>query len=227
MSAAGHPSDLALDRGGPAVESHLAACDLCRARAASAREAMAVFQQRVYPATLASVTERAPGRRGRGAWRLWLGLPVVAAASVLLFVRARHVDEADSDRTTTAYVGTKGASGLFPPGIEIFVKRGGQVVVLEPGRKVRAGDALRFVYRGEEPQHLELRLVGADGASVLLHPASGVAPLMRPGDAMAGSAVVDDRPGAEEVLIGASAQPFDTTSPPPTLRHYRIRLEKE
>jgi hypothetical protein len=173
----------------------------------------------VYPATLPAVRERVLRPRTRPRWPIWLGLPVAAAAGLLLLARPRVPER--------PYVGIKGPSGLFPPGIEIVVKRGDRVLALEPGARVHAGDALRFVYRGERAQHVAVRIVGRDGRSTPFHPAAGTVPLLNPGEAIPGSAVVDDHPGPEEITVAVAPAPFDTDAPPPSIQRHRIRLDKE
>ena len=225
MTTAAHPSELALDRGGAAVEAHLAACETCRARAARAREAINIFEQQVFPATWPKVRERLEARR-RARWPLWLGLPALATIGVLLLVRARQPEGTErSSASAGAYVGTKGSSTVFPPGIEVHVKRGDAVFPLERGQRVRAGDALRFVYRGDRPRHLELRIVGAGGAQELFHPAPGPVPAVVPGEEIPGAAVVDAMPGAEEIVVRVSDRPFRTEDP--AVGQSKIRVEKE
>src|SRR5262249_27781482 len=104
---ASHPSDYALDRGGPAVAAHLEICAACQGRAAAAAAARRAFETEVFPATVASVQARAhksaPARRAR---RLWLVAPLAAAAAAVL-IMARGLLPSSGGRGD-GYFGTKG-----------------------------------------------------------------------------------------------------------------------
>jgi hypothetical protein len=215
MSA--HPSDYVLDRGGPAVDAHLTACAACQARHHDALAAQAEFERRVLPATLPLIRERLARRRR---WRVGFGfaLPAVAAVALLLLARPRQQDP---------YTGIKGPSATWPSGIEVYVKRGASVFVLDPAGKIRPHDELRFRYRGERARHLEIRVVGADNQEHPFHPERGAAPLVQPGDTLPHAAVVDDAPGVERLVVRASDRPFGFTDDRPDIERHRMMLAKE
>lgn len=214
-----HPSDLALDRGGEAVDAHVAACALCQERVDVARDARERFEREVLPATLPAIRARLRGGAPKRRW-LWFALPVVAAAAVMLFIRGR-------EPSPPPYYGVKGQAALFPGGLEIVLRRGEKVATMTPDQRLRAGDALRFVYRGDRPRHLELRMADAAGRLALFYPDGGPAPLVRPGEALPGAAVVDGSGTAEELVVRLSDVSFDTTDEHAATQVHRIRLERE
>jgi hypothetical protein len=219
---AAHPSDYALDRGGSTVSAHLATCEPCRARAGAAELARRRFEEEVLPTTWPVVLKRArealPSRPARRRW-LWLALPLAGAAAIVLVARGAHDPVAP-------YFGSKGSAATFPFGIEIHVKRDGEVFLLSPGQKIQPGDALRLVYRGERPQHLAVRIVDRARAEQPFHPPSGPAPRIDPGGALPDAAVVDDDPGPDVIVVYASEHPFDSAAPGPEVNRQRIVLEK-
>ncbi len=217
-----HPSELALERGGAAVDAHVAACERCQARAQAAREVTDTFERRVLPATLPAIRARVGRKQVR--WRLWIGLPAIAAVGLAFFVGVHSRDALD---TTKPYFGTKGAPVLYAGALEIVVKRASVVKPLEPGEKLHAGDNLRFVYRGERSRHVELRIVERSGEALLFYPERGSAPLMHPGEALPGAAIVDNQARAEELILRLSDRPFDTADAGAAAETHHIRLEKE
>ena len=197
-----HPSTYALDRGGPAVESHLATCESCRARAAAATDIDRSFDMDVLPRTLGLVRARLGDARRRR-WRpLFVATSLLAAAAaVVLVVRpSNKVDEPQP------YTGLKGET---PIPVTVFVKRGADVWALAPGQHLRAGDALRFVARVPRARYLELR--GQDGAGHerTLFPEGARAVVVQPGEALPGGFVVDAAPGPERLVVRVSDHAFE------------------
>jgi hypothetical protein len=222
VSAGGHPSSYALDRGGPDVDAHLDGCAACRVRADAARALDERFEGDVVPRTLGRVRSRLADAPRPRSWRTWLlgGSLVAAAAAVALMVApSRRLSEAEP------YRGRKGAAA---PPLTIFVKRGSDVWALGPGQKVRAGDALRFVARVERSRYLELR--GRDGAGQerTLFPGGDSAALVTPGEALPGGFIVDGAPGSETLTALIADRAFRVgRSPDRDVEVVRIDLPKE
>lgn len=211
-----HLSDYVLDRGGAAVDAHLAACVLCRGRHDDAQAVRIEFERSVLPATLPLIRERL-ARKRRLRLGFMLAIPAVAAVALLL-ARPRAEDP---------YIGIKGPSVTWPSGIEVYVKRGDSVFTLPPEGKVRPHDELRFRYRGLRARHLEIRVVGADNQEHPFHPESGAAPLLQPGDAIPHAAVVDDAPGAEQIVVRVSDRPFAFADQRLDVERHRMTFAKE
>jgi hypothetical protein len=221
-----HPSDYALDRGGSAVDAHVAGCAACLERRAKGSQLDAHFGQDILPRTLGRLRRRFLGEkvRRRRWWALGLSLGATAvAAAVLLVARPRpHPSEAGWD-------GIKGAAIVAgAPGLSVFVKRGNDVKVLEPGQALRPGDALRFVARLDRPRFLELRARDPAGREHTLFPDGPTAAQLRPGQPLPGGFVVDAAPGPERLTVLLSDRPFAVgRSPGGDVEIVRIELPKE
>jgi hypothetical protein len=136
-----------------ALESHLARCERCRARAS----ALAAERR-----ALLAVATRLPVLSPRARPRTRLPLPAAAvtalavAACALLWLKAApEPSEPDARR--------KGA-----PHLGMFIKRGERVWRAESRAVVRAGDRLRFTYSSDRECHLALLGLDAQHASVYL-----------------------------------------------------------
>ena len=78
-----------------------------------------------------------------------------------------------------------------------------------------AGDVLRFVFKGERPRYLELRVRDGDGPVRTVFPVEGsMARLVRPGEGLPSRAMV--APGGNRLLVTAlfSDRPWPVGSPP-------------
>jgi hypothetical protein len=165
---------------------------------------------------------RARGPLGRVAWLIVVTAAIVGLA--FLVGRARTGGES----VAVSYTDVKGRK---TPGLQVILSRGGEVRPMQPGTRVRAGDALRFVVRTGQPRHLVVRTRDASGAEWILFPpeAGGPeAPLVRPGEELPGAFVLDAAPGRATVTAQFSAQPFRTDQPLPTdAEIVTVSLEKE
>ncbi len=219
-----HPSDYALDRGGAAIDAHLAACAACHGRRAAAANLDTHFERDVLPRTLGRVRAKLhDGSPRRPRWRL-LGLSVGATAVAALLIIARPRPQPDA-----AWNGIKGAvPGALGTALSVFVKRGDKVRVLEPGQPLRAGDAVRFVARLDRPRFVELRARDTAGRERTLFPEGPTAVQLRPGEPLPGGFVVDAAPGPERLTVLLSDRPFTVgRTPSDDTDVIRIELPKE
>lgn len=217
-----HPSDYALDRGGQEVDEHVAGCAACQERRGHASRLDAHFGAEILPRTLGRVrARRLDERRQRRRWWAvgWSLGAVAAAALLLLIVRPRS----ESDWT-----GIKGAAPANAARLSIFVKRGKDVKVLEPGQSLRAGDAVRFVARLDRPRYVELRARDAAGRERTLFPDGGTAAQLTPGQPLPGGFVVDAAPGPERLTMLLADRPFAVgQTPAGDVEVVRMELPKE
>jgi len=191
-------SDLVLDQivsgeaVGAAPEAHVAGCARCGERLASFRADQerdaALVAELAARAELPSVV---PLRR-----RLWLSaaLPLLAAAAILLLLLPRLLRGPGSDTRE------KGGSALA---LDVVVRHAdGKIESLGPNGRVRAGDAVRFVVSTPRPGHLVV--LGLDSAgAVSVYVSDGADPhKVERGSrqAMPGSVILDDTPGAERLV---------------------------
>jgi hypothetical protein len=222
VSASGHPSTFALERGGPGVDAHVAGCDACRARVEAAGATDRAFATDVLPRTLGRVRARlveTPRSGWRRAQLVRAGFVAVAAAA-LVVIATRPPREA-----APAYDGLKGETAAP---FAVFVKRGADVWTLGRGQKLRAGDALRFVARVSRPRYLELRGRDGGGHERTLFPEGARAALVQPGEALPGGFVVDAAPGPERLVARIADRPFTVGDAAETdVEIVRVELPKE
>ncbi len=222
-----HPSDLALDRGGPVFEAHVASCDLCRARVHAAAQIRARFDDVVFPATVAAVRAAAARTQPRRRPALWFfvgGPAALAIAGIVLLLMPAPAGVEGGGQ------GSTGIKGPPAPALEIVVKRGGDVFRLSGGGTLRPGDGLRFVYRGATPRHAALWTRDRRGHLVRFFPAGATSALIRPGETLPAAVVVDAVPGAEHVELWMSPESFDVTeagSPPAGVTVLPLDIGKE
>lgn len=181
------PSDLALDawltghlEAGErdAVETAIAECDDCRARADSLRMQRETFlespaAERFETRLLARARERAARPSLWHRWRVALGgfgAAAAAAAAVLLFV----VTPTETPTETPGGVAVKGG----PINVETFVRRDGAVLRLGAGDEVQPGDAVGFRATATRDGWLAVFGTGRDTtgslSSVAIVPRTGV-----------------------------------------------------
>lgn len=218
-----HPSDMALDAGGPAIDAHVAGCAPCRWRVESARLASERFEKEVLPRTLPLVRERLTRRR----WTrlgFWIATPALAAACAIFFLRPpAHITSGPVDPPWSGIKGSAPSStDELDRALEIYVKRGDKVWRLDRSQKLRPRDSLRWIVRGDRPRYL--RVLSRDGAgrTSRLFPASAEAGLVHPGDELPGSFILDDAPGPETLTIVFSDAP-DLGSP----TEFRLSIDKD
>ena len=150
-----------------------------------------------------------PGGRHAVLWRV-LGLSGAIAAIVgLAFVVGRP--HGNAERVAVTYASTKGPR---PPGLKIFLQRGGEVAVLDPATELHRGDALRFVVRATAPHYLVVRVRDGAGREQILFPRNGVqtAALVRPEQALPEVMAIDDTPGKETVTALFGTRPFSVAT---------------
>src|SRR5262245_13980862 len=196
-----HPSDYALDRGGSEVDAHVAGCSSCQERRGQASRLDAHFGTEILPRTLGRVRARHLDERARRRrWLLGWSVSTVAVGALLLVIgRPRPQNDWD---------GIKGPRTVGPSALSVFVKRGKDVRVLEPGQALRAGDALRFVAKLDRPRYVELRARDAAGHERTLFPEGATAAQLTPGQPLPGGFVVDAAPGPERLTILLADRPF-------------------
>ena len=227
MGTAIHPSEYALQKGEPDVKVHVQACRHCQARVQAMLDAAQRFERDVFPSTLPLVRQRLSVRPSAGRWRPLFWLPIGACAAIVLLLATQSIRHTKTGSGTPAHFGVKGQGDTYPGGLELVVKRAEKVAPLPPGHALRAGDAVRFVYQGEQAQYLELSVLDGEGHMQRFYPLQGPAPLTSPGFAFPGAVVVDDRPGAEQLLLRASNEPFTEHSNAASVQVYQIRIKKE
>jgi hypothetical protein len=120
----------------PAVASHLATCEPCRAYLASLDALDAV-----RPPSRASSWPR-PREGARWRWAIPAAASLTMAAGVLAYVGSR-------DRTDGSYVGVKGM-----PSVELMIHRDEDTFVWNGSAPIRPGDALAFRVACEGLSHV-------------------------------------------------------------------------
>jgi hypothetical protein len=107
---------------------------------------------------------------------------VLAALVGLAFLVARP---SVPDPATNPYAGLRGAAREKAAGLKVLYRRGAEERPVEPSTTLAAGDVLRFVFKGERPRYLELRVRDGDGPVTTLFPVgTSAAALVRPGDTL-------------------------------------------
>ncbi len=199
MTAAGCPSDLALERHlqdppRSALAPHLEACPACREQVARMEAEGDEFRRLVYPATVGAVEEAAEKAAGWRRWRLSLWLaPVAAAAAAVALWWGPGSD----------YVGVKG----FPFTAWLADPAGARAVA--DGGGVPAAGALRFRVQPPVPCRLWIVSVDSGGQVSRLYPAEGDGGAeVREGGALPGGAVLDGRPGPERLFAVCARNPL-------------------
>ncbi|MGZ3442151.1 MAG: hypothetical protein ACXVDD_21680 [Polyangia bacterium] len=193
--AEGCLSDLMLDRllagepVGASVEAHVAGCTECTARLGELRHERAldmplVDELRLRPARVLPLPRR----------RWLIAAPIFAAAAVLLLLLLPRFRPLPSERA-------KGSPTALV--LDVVVRHGdGTVEALAPGKRVRAGDAVRFVVSTARPGHLVILGLDAAGkVSVYVADGANPHPIVRGAhQPMPGSIILDDTPGAERLV---------------------------
>ncbi|MCU1278147.1 MAG: hypothetical protein JWM53_1693, partial [bacterium] len=187
-------SDLALDRlvAGErveaAVDAHVATCAECAARLADFR------REQLQAAPLLDELRLRPARVVPLPRRRWIvAVPIFAAAALVLFLFVPRLRTLPSERAKG------GAAALV---LDVVVRHAdGTVEALAPGKRVRAGDAVRFVVSTARPGHLVILGLDAAGkVSVYVADGGQAHPIVRGArQAMPGSIILDDTPGAERL----------------------------
>lgn len=181
-----HPSELKLeqhllDSGRSPVAGHVGGCEKCQARLSEMRQQGDDFRRFVYPATLDAVS--APRRSPfRG---LWLALPAVGLAGVLLIVRSGPSSD---------YIGAKGG----PLTLTAYAASSSAAPVAE-GQSVPAATALRFRVRTGRACALTLLSVDGGGEVSKLYSREVQGDVTLPGGVK-----LDGKPGPERFFAVCS-----------------------
>jgi hypothetical protein len=206
------PSDFKLDdldiHGGavpPEIAAHLASCAHCSARRAARAALRAEFHAEVATDLWRAIQRRqaaVPGRR----WRLWMGMPVLAAAAATILLIAWP------GQKPGIYTGPKGG-----PSLEVFCRRADQTFRLEPGQPLVPGDELRFLPQAAPPQARYILIGSVDGGGRYTpfypsHANDQSVPLPPQGEALPGGIRIDDAPGPERLLVILSLRPISVAS---------------
>lgn len=198
------------------MRAHVEGCVRCQAVLAELARSDQHFDAAVFPHTAPAVLRRRA--QGRRLLAFSLGPLVLAAAAVVLFVRAQGPDDA-GDGTRS-----KGPSPLQPlvPSLEIYARRGELLLPLVAGNSVARGDQLRFVV--QRPSTLKYALVlslTGDGGAVVYHPVGGTVATELHGIArrieLPGGVAVDARPGPERIFLLMDQKSFSLTTILPAL----------
>jgi hypothetical protein len=151
-----------------------------------------------------------PPRPGRGRLFAFLGVGLFMLGLAFLVARPSVPDPA-----TNPYAGVRGASRTKAAGLRIYYRRGETESAVEPGAALRAGDVLRFVFRGERPRHLEVRLKDGDGPAGTVFPmGAGETSPVQPSASLGVTPTV--APGKGKVIVTAlfSDAPRAVGAPP-------------
>jgi hypothetical protein len=141
---------------------------------------------------------------------------LVFAGAIALLVGLAFIVARPSvpDVATNPYEGVRGASRAKATGIAISVRRGDEVLAVEPGVTVRAGDRMVFRMRGEKARYLELRVRDGNGPEVTLAPIMGdMAAPISPGTWLQ-PIDLTNAPGRVQVSAVFSDQPRRVGTPP-------------
>jgi hypothetical protein len=213
-------SDLALDRclagelapsERQSIESHVNACDACRARQAElgesrrrfAREApgfgalaRAALEQK-NPSSAQELGALAPRRRERRRWVA--AAAALAAAGVALVVGSPRLFAPATDGAPGAATRTKGGVAT----LGWVVRRGERVLRGAAEDPLRAGDALRFTVSTREPVYVAVLGLDASGRVSVYHPDTERLARVEVGqDQPLPAAIVFDAPPSHERLYG-------------------------
>lgn len=179
-----------------AVDADIARDEAVSAYIQTRRAAQRDFAARI-PVLAHDVREkiRVQGRKEKSRpfshWLRWL-VPAASACAVALFVLLQPGE-----------IRPRGDGGDNADGLmEVVVRRGDHTFVWNPGIPLRPGDALRLLWQGRD--RVSVVLLDAQGKTSPLYDRAA------PGadGALAGSLVLDDAVGAEELLIAWGAKPI-------------------
>ena len=200
LAADGWPSSLSAGE-----LAHLRTCPHCAQRLAAARATEQEFQDAVAPATLQHVVEQAPVRATSTRFPAWqwglvaAGLAAAVIAALVLVLPAVINDtQGPPAATDKGYVGLRGAASL-----DLFVKRGDEVLRFIPGAELHPGDRVRVVPVPAGRTQLLLLLRDAVGKIQVVYPWDGKRSGAMPpaGQALDGSFELDQATG-EEAIVG-------------------------
>jgi hypothetical protein len=203
-----HPSSLVLDAlaagklpGDEAAgaRAHVETCMRCRDDLAAAEAARAHFTREVLPRTLAAVTRR----RRRWWWAIAPAVLVPALAVVALVIWQRR---GDAPVVVEDDIRMKGGLAF-----QMFANRGGEVIAVQEGARLAAGDQIRFVVGSGGPGFLLVASIDGAGTATVYYPYGGdrSGPATREPAELPGSIVLDTAPGPERVFALVSAEPLD------------------
>jgi anti-sigma factor RsiW len=183
------------------VQAHLAGCARCSDRLSLRNDAGERFVAEVLPRTAPALLARRRRRARRPVWPLFLVVPALAAAGLLMVARGRKAGVTDGDLTW------KGA-----PPVRAFARRDARTFELSAGTPAAPGDAVRFVVGPTGAPWLLVASVDADGHAQVYFPFGGkrsgaVDPSARL--ALPDSVILDETPGPERVFVFASREPLD------------------
>jgi hypothetical protein len=132
--------------------------------------------------------------------RAFILLGAIAFLVGLAFLVARP---SVPDPATTPYLGVRGGSRAKAAGLKVLYRRGATEKPVEPATSLAGGDLLRFVFKGEAPRYLELRVRDGSGPVETVFPPAGggAAARVSPGDAV--PAIFTVGPGPGRVLVTA------------------------
>ena len=100
-------------------------------------------------------------------------LVLVGAIALLVGLAFLVARPSVPDVATNPYAGVRGASQAQKTGIAISVRRGAEVLAVDPATVLHAGDRLVFRVRGERPRFVELRVRDGSGPEKTLFPSAG------------------------------------------------------
>lgn len=197
------PSDLAFDEywlaGRPPehpIARHLQDCTACARRIRENERIERYFEREVLPVTSAAVRAAAVAPRRFG----HLQLACAALAACLLVVATIGLVRS-RDALTLTYKGI---------GLEVYCLRGGAVLRLNDGDRLRPDDRLRFAVTAPSAGYLMIVSRGATGLERYFPPEGPAARQIESGRTeLEGSVILDDAPGEERIVALFGAAPFD------------------
>jgi hypothetical protein len=162
--------------------------------------------------------------RRRGPWRALGFAGGLALVVGLAFLVARPRGGAPAE---SPYAGARGASRGQAAGMQILVRRGGELRALQPGTPLHAGDVLRFVVRGERERYVVVRMRDAGGPASTLFPAAGQAASVSPGATLPIAPTIGPEAGKVALTALFADHPFPVDAAPgPDTEVISLVLEK-
>jgi hypothetical protein len=196
------PSDFALDdfhlHGTlTSVREHLARCESCRARMHERELLSAEFRSELAPVIPAAFRQKVRSPSARRSRRTFVACLSAAAVVVIgLFVLR-----------SKPYHGVKGAA------LEVVRMRDGAIEMLEPGDRVRSGDALRFRPKASSSErYVFIGSVDGEGRFSTFYPSEGESQsvaLPPAGEFLSGAVILDESSGPERIFALYSEHPLD------------------
>jgi anti-sigma factor RsiW len=201
------------------IEAHSMACPACAARRTEHGEHVRHFRSSVFPRTVERLAEN---RRPVLPWRWLLGFALPLTACVLLLVHGHGKHPAIVEQP-----GAPGELGIKGSSARVFARRNRpnttDVIKLNDGDRLAAGDALRFVLLPTGRPYVLIASIDGAGQVNVYYPFHGEASAEVDPKAtvsVPGSIVLDQAPGPERIFFIHSAEPLQAR----TVRDLLVKL---